>query len=75
VAFEINPRLRTPSESFIKMAKGAGVRFTIGSDSATAADYTDWPYLLEMQQKAKLGWRDMYVPGHDPTRAQRAVKK
>jgi hypothetical protein len=75
VAFEINPRVRTPSEAFIKMAKGAGVRFTIGSDSATAADYADWPYLLEIQPRAKLGWRDMYVPGHEPTRAQRALKK
>ncbi len=74
VAFEINPRLRTPSEAFIRMAKGAGVRFTIGSDTANATDYADWPYLLEMQQKLKLGWRDMYVPGHDPTRAQRAFK-
>jgi histidinol phosphatase-like PHP family hydrolase len=75
VAFEINPRLRTPSEDFIKLAKGAKVRFTIGSDSTSADDYADWPYLLEVQQKLKLVWRDMYVPGHDPTRAQRDLKK
>jgi histidinol phosphatase-like PHP family hydrolase len=72
VAFEINPRLRTPSEQFIKLAKAAGVKFTIGSDDTTVDNYTDWSYLLEIQQKAGLAWRNMWVPGHEPTRAQRA---
>jgi len=73
VALEINPRLRIPSEKFVKLAKGAGARFTIGTGDATAAEYNDWSYVLELQQKLKLGWRDFYVPGHAPTRAQREL--
>jgi len=75
VAFEINSRRRTPSEQFIKLAKVAGVRFTVGDDETTAENYADWSYLLEMQKAAGLGWRNMWVPGHDPTRAQRELKK
>jgi len=73
IALEINPRLRTPSEQFIKLAKAAGVKFTIGSDRNTPEDYTDWSYLLEMQKAAGLTWRNLWVPGHEPTRAQRAL--
>lgn len=75
VAFEINPRLRTPSEQFIKLAKAAGVKFTVGADDTTADNYADWSYILEMQKAAGLTWRNMWVPGHEPTRAQREIKK
>lgn len=75
VAFEIDLRKRTPSEKFIKMAKAAKVKFTAGSDTTTMENFTDWTYFLEMQQAAGLGWRDMWVPGHGPTRAQREMKK
>jgi hypothetical protein len=74
VALEINPRLRIPSLDFVRRAKAAGAKFTIGSgDAATAGSYTDWAYLLEIQKSAGLGWRDMWVPGHFPTRAQKAL--
>jgi histidinol phosphatase-like PHP family hydrolase len=75
VAFEINLRERTPSEKFVKLAKAAKVKFTFGSDTITAENYGDWPYALEMQKAAGLTWRDMWVPGHAPTRAQRELKK
>ena len=75
VAFEINPQERTPSEQFIKLAKAAGVRFTVGGNLTTTEDYADWSYILEMQKAAGLNWRNMYVPGHEPTRAQRELKK
>ena len=75
VAFEINRRERTPSEKFIRLAKAAGVKFTIGSDASTLEDYGDWSYLLEIQRKVGLRWQDMWVPGHSPTRAQKALLK
>ena len=75
VALEINSHLRTPSEQFIKLAKAAGVRFTVGSDGTTVEDYADWSYILEMQRKLGLTWRNMWVPGHEPTRAQRELAK
>lgn len=76
VALEINTRLRTPSLDFIKRAKAAGVKFALGSgEGAKATNYTDWTYALEVQKAAGLTWRDMWVPGHTPTRAQRALAK
>ncbi len=75
VALEINPRARIPSVDFIKRAKAAGVKFTIGSDRATAEEFADWSYLLEVRKEAGLTWRDMWVPGHFPTRAQKALLK
>ncbi len=73
VAIEIDSHLRTPSEQFIKLAKAAGVKFTVGSDQTTVENYADWSYILEMQQTAGLTWRNMWVPGHEPTRAQREL--
>ena len=75
VAFEINRRERTPSLEFVRLAKAAGVKFTIGSDEATPEDYGDWSHLLDVQRQAGLGWRDMWVPGHFPSRAQRELLK
>lgn len=75
VAFEINLRERTPSERFIKLAKAATVKFTFGSDTTTAENYGDWSYALEMQKACGLTWKDMWVPGHAPTRAQREWAK
>lgn len=71
VAIEINARYRIPSEKFIRLAKAAGAKFTIGTNNTTAADFGDWSYPLEMQEKVGLGWRDFWVPGHEPSRAKR----
>ncbi|MES1168241.1 MAG: hypothetical protein ABUL61_03625, partial [Oleiharenicola lentus] len=73
VALEISPHERQPSEKFLALAKAAGAKFTVGDNGGNVEQFTDWSYLLEMQQKLKLTWRDMYVPGHEPTRAQRAL--
>ena len=75
VAIEINARYKLPSEKFIRLAKAAGAKFTIGTNNTSAADYGDWSYPMEMQQKVGLTWRDMYVPGHEPSRSQRALIK
>jgi len=71
VAIEINARYKIPSEHFIRLAKAAGAKFTIGTNNTSAKDYGDWSYPMEMQKKVGLTWKDMWVPGHEPSRAQR----
>jgi hypothetical protein len=71
VAIEINGRYRIPSERFLRLAKAKGAKFTFGTNNAGASDLGDWSYPLEMQERLGLEWRDMFVPGHEPNRAQR----
>jgi hypothetical protein len=71
VAIEIGARYRIPSERFLRLAKAKGAKFTFGTNNAGANDLGDWSYPLEMQRKLDLGWQDMFVPGHQPSRAQR----
>ena len=75
VAIEINARYRLPSETFLRLAKAAGAKFTIGTNNTSAADFGDWSYPLEMQQKLELEWKHMWVPGHAPSRAQRELSR
>ena len=75
VAIEINARYKLPSEKFIRLAKAAGVKFTFGTNNTSAKDFGDWSYPLEMQKKVGLTWKDMWVPGHQPSRAQREFTK
>jgi hypothetical protein len=73
IAIEINGRYKLPSERFLRMAKEAGAKFTFGTNNAGADDLGDWSYPLEMRQALELGWEDMYVPGHEPSKAQREI--
>ena len=76
VAFEIGTQRSALTGDFIRQAKAAGVKFTIGSsERTTAANWSDWTQALTLQQEAKLGWKDIYMPGHFPTRAQRELAK
>jgi hypothetical protein len=70
VAIEINGRYRLPSERFLRLAKEAGAKFTIGTNNGGADDLGDWSYPLEMQAALELTWEDMFVPGHAPSKAQ-----
>jgi hypothetical protein len=71
VAIEIGARYRIPSEAFLRLAKSRGAKFTFGTNNAGANDLGDWSYPLEMQKRLDLKWTDMFVPGHQPSRAQR----
>jgi hypothetical protein len=71
VAIEIGARYRIPSEAFLRLARAKGAKFTFGTNNAGADDLGDWSYPLEMQRKLDLRWQDMFVPGHQPSRAQR----
>jgi Domain of Unknown Function (DUF1080) len=68
VAIEINGRLKLPSEAFVRKAKAAGAKFTFGECTlgTPAADYC-----FGIQEAVGLSWRDMYQPGHQPTRGAR----
>lgn len=73
VAIEINGRFKLPSEKFLRLAKAAGAKFTWGTNNASAGDFGNWDYELEMHRKLNLQADDMWVPGAQPTRAQRAL--
>ena len=68
VAIEINGRLQLPGEAFVRKAKAAGAKFTLGE---CAVDTPAGAYCFDLVEKAGLGWRDMYEPGHEPPRALR----
>jgi hypothetical protein len=71
VAIEIGARYKIPSERFLRLAQAKGAKFTFGTNNHGAADLGDWSYPLAMQKALGLTWKDMYVPGHGPSRAQR----
>ncbi len=71
VAIEINARYKLPSERFLRLAKAKGAKFTFGTNNAGPSDLGDWSYPLAMQKALDLKWQDMFVPGHQPSRAQR----
>jgi hypothetical protein len=71
VAIEINARYKLTSEAFLRLAKAKGAKFTFGTNNAGASDLGDWSYPLDIQKKLGLTWKDMFVPGHHPSRAQR----
>lgn len=76
VAFEIGTQRSALTADFIRQAKASGVKFAIGSSERTsAANWSDWTQVLALQRKTALGWKDIYVPGHFPTRAQKALLK
>ncbi|HXK12036.1 MAG TPA: family 16 glycoside hydrolase [Vicinamibacteria bacterium] len=71
VAIEIGARYKLPSEAFLRLAKARGAKFTFGTNNGGANDLGDWSYPLDMQKTLELKWGDMFVPGHQPSRAQR----
>lgn len=76
VAFEIGTQRSALTGDFIRQAKAAGVKFTIGSSERTStANWGDWTRALALQRESALGWKDIYMPGHFPTRAQKALLK
>jgi len=61
IAIEINNRYRIPSEAFIKRAKEAGVKFTVGTNNADE-NFSGAAYALEMIMKCGLYESDFYLP-------------
>jgi hypothetical protein len=61
VAIEINNRYKIPSASFIKDAKAAGAKFSLGTNNADA-NLGRLEYPIEMVRECGLGWKDIFVP-------------
>lgn len=61
IAIEINNRFKIPSETFIKRAKKAGVKFTVGTNNADE-NFSGAAYALEMIKKCGLKESDFWLP-------------
>lgn len=61
IAIEINNRFRIPSEAFIKRAKNAGVKFTVGTNNADE-NFSGAEYAIEMIEKCGLTEHDFFLP-------------
>jgi hypothetical protein len=61
IAIEINNRFRIPSADFIKRAKAAGVKFTVGTNNADE-NFTGAAYALQMILECNLTKEDFYLP-------------
>ena len=61
IAIEINNRYKIPSEDFIRKAKDAGIKFTIGTNN-TDANFFGAEYAMEMIKKCGLSENDFWLP-------------
>jgi hypothetical protein len=61
VAIELNSRYRLPSLEFVKLAKQAGLKFTLGVNN-TDANLGRAEYGLEMIKACGLGYKDFWMP-------------
>lgn len=61
VAMEINNRYRIPSAAFIKRAKNAGVKFTVGTNNADE-NFSGAEYARQMIRECGLTPEDFYMP-------------
>jgi hypothetical protein len=61
IAIEINNRFRIPSEDFIKRAKAAGVKFTIGTNNADE-NFSGAAYAVQMIKECNLTKDNFYLP-------------
>jgi hypothetical protein len=67
VAIEINAHFKIPSATFIKRAKAAGARFSIGSNRHVEG-IGEIDYCLQMARECKLTAKDIYVPARGLSR-------
>jgi len=61
IAIEINNRFEIPSAGFIKRAKEAGVKFTVGTNN-TDENFSGAEYALKMIKECKLTEGDFFLP-------------
>ncbi|GIX49973.1 MAG: hypothetical protein KatS3mg132_167 [Limisphaera sp.] len=61
VAIEINSRLELPKPEFIREARAAGVKFTLGTNNPDR-ELLPHTYALRMIRECGLGWQDMWMP-------------
>ena len=61
VAIEINSRFQIPSAAFLRRAKAAGIKFTLGTNNVDR-DMGRIEYSLQMVRECGLDWKDMWMP-------------
>jgi len=61
IAIEINNRYKIPSVDFIKRAKKAGVKFTVGTNNADG-NFSGAQYALDMIKECNLKKSDFWLP-------------
>ena len=61
IAIEINNRFKIPSPEFIKRAKAAGVKFTVGTNNADE-NFSGAEYAREMIRECGLTEKDFFLP-------------
>ena len=62
VALEINARYRIPGIEFVRKAKAAGVKFTLGTNNAGAHDLGRLEYCIEVIRETGITPDDMFRP-------------
>jgi hypothetical protein len=73
VAIELNSRYRLPSPQFVKLARQAGLKFTLGINN-TDANLGRAEYGLQMIQECGLTYKDFWMPkpeGQKPIQTRR----
>jgi hypothetical protein len=65
VAIEINARYKLPSETFIRRAKAAGAKFSLGTNNGGRNDLGDLAYCRLMAVRCGLTKEDLFVPKPD----------
>ena len=72
IAIEINDRFRIPGLRFVKLAKQAGAKFTLGTNNAGKEDLGRLAYGAQVIHECGLKWDDLWVPGAGPRLRQAA---
>jgi len=72
VALEINARFKIPSITFIKRAKAAGVKFSLGTNNGSNNDLGRLEYCLKAINEAGLTGADMFIPR--PANEKKVIK-
>jgi hypothetical protein len=73
VALEINARFKIPSLAFIKRAKAAGVKFTLGTNNADNTDLNRLEYCIKIIEEAGITPGDIFLPR--PSGDKKVLKK
>ncbi len=73
VALEINSRFSIPGLAFVKKAKAAGVKFTLGTNNADNTDLGRLDYSLWIIREAGITAADMFIPR--PAGDRKVLKK
>ena len=63
IAIEINNRYRIPSSEFIKMAKDAGIKFTVGTNNMDS-NFSGAKYTRKMIKECSLTEQDFFKPAN-----------